>query len=331
MSKESFSQFIRNRTRGVLFGRTRLGDFLNAMYGFRILLKYSFSQNNLRSKSNYRAFLTKQYHILEKGLSLPNPRQNFGKEKIEILLNITKEYIEKYESDKLSQLIKNCLLEYKNSNSNLSNVYPSLATSIDEFTLNHEFENIGGTKIINKAKIQNAIGINFLEFVQTRTSVRNFSPMQINYDDIKAAVDIARHAPSVCNRQAWNLHYYEDEITMKKLLFLQAGNSGFTNSIKGLFVVTSDTKQFTRLEGNQVFTDGGLFSMNLILALHSRGLGSCCLNTCVPYTTEKRIKKIANITESERLIMMIGVGYLKEEFKTAYSEKKPISEILHRH
>ena len=331
MAKENFKEFIRNRTRGILFGRTRIGDFLNAMYGVKILLNYSFSQNKLKSKSNYRAFLTKQYHILEKGLSLPKPRQNFGKQKIEILLKTTKEYIKKYDNDELTLLIKNCLIEYKNSNPKLSEVYPSLSSEIDEFILNHKYKNVGGTKIIDILKVNQATAIDFAQFVETRTSVRNFLDSKINYEDIKEAVSIARHAPSVCNRQAWKLHYYEEKSIMKELLVLQAGNSGFTNSIKGLFIVTSDTSQFTKLEGNQVFTDGGLFSMNFILALHSKRIGSCCLNTCVPYTTEKRIKKIAGIKENERLIMMIGIGYLKDEFKTAYSQKKSINEILQRH
>jgi len=323
--------YIRNRTRGVVFGRTRLGDIVNSFYDLYIFLKYSFTVNHLRSKKNYQAFLTKQYHIVEKGLSLPAPRENFGKVKIEHLLRKTKQYITKFGEDHLTALIRNCLSEYLQFNPNLKKEYPLLESDLITFIGQHIHENVGGTKLIDRIKLKKATNIDFKEFVKTRVSVRNFAASKIDFKDVVDAVEIAKHAPSVCNRQAWNLHFYDDRNLIDPLLKLQAGNSGFTDSIKGLLIVTTDTSQFTKLERNQVFVDGGLFSMNLLLSLHSKGLGSCCLNTCVPFTTEIRIKKIAGILEKERLIMMIGIGYLKDEFKTAYSKKKDISEILIKH
>lgn len=323
--------YFKNRTRGIVFGRTRLGDFVNSFYDLYIFLKYSFTVNHLKSKKNYQAFLTKQYHIIEKGLSLPSPRQNFGKDKIEVLLRKTKQYITNFGEDHLTTLIRNCLSEYLQFNPNLQKEYPLLAKELNSFIGQHVHENVGGTKVIDRVHLEKSTDINFREFVKTRVSVRNFDPRVIDFKDVEEAVDIAKYAPSVCNRQAWNLHFYDDRNVMDILLKLQAGNSGFTESIKGLLIVTTDTSQFTKLERNQVFVDGGLFSMNLLLSLHSKGFGSCCLNTCVPYTTEIKIKKIAGILEKERLIMMIGIGYLKEEFKTAYSQKKDISDILINH
>jgi nitroreductase len=112
---------------------------------------------------------------------------------------------------------------------------------------------------------------------------------------------------------------------------LQGGNNGFTESINKLIIVTTDTKSFTKLESNQVYVDGGLFSMSLILALHSLGLGACCLNTCFPYTTEKKVKLVGDISENEKLIMMIGIGNLKDFYKVAISNKKQLSELLEIH
>lgn len=328
-----FSPFIyvKNRIKGIVFGRTRMGDFVNSTYYSFQFLKYSFSKNKIRSKENYRAYLTKQYHILEKGLSLPNPRQNFGKAKIEDLLKRSKEYLEKFGDDDLIQIIRNCLLEYINANPDVGNVYPVMYSNMIGFINGVSYEHLGGTKVMDKAHIDRAAQIDFSEFVQTRVSVRNFSDRKIDYQDIVEAIEMARHAPSVCNRQAWNLHYFEDREMMNVLLKLQAGNSGFMDSIKGLFLVTTDMESFTKLEKNQVFIDGGLFSMNVLLSLHAKGLGSCCLNTCVPFTTEIKIKKIAGVPSNEQLIMMMGLGYLKENFKTAYSTKKSVSEILTRH
>ena len=82
------------------------------------------------------------------------------------------------------------------------------------------------------------------------------------------------------------------------------------------------------MESNQAFVDGGLFSMRLLLSLHSQEIASCCLNTCLPYLDEVEIKKIANIPQSERLIMMIGIGNYKETYEVAISDRVPLSEIL---
>ncbi|MNG04757.1 Nitroreductase family protein [compost metagenome] len=71
--------------------------------------------------------------------------------------------------------------------------------------------------------------------------------------------------------------------------------------------------------------------MNLMLALHAAGLGSCPLNTCMPWFKESRLKQNAGIPKHERLIMMIAVGNLLDEFSVAQSEKKPIEKILRQH
>jgi nitroreductase len=124
------------------------------------------------------------------------------------------------------------------------------------------------------------------------------------------------------------VHYYENEEDKKQLLKLQNGNSGFSESINKLLIITTDTKNFTKLEGNQVFIDGGMFAMSLVYALHAEGIASCCLNTCVPYVDEKKIKRIGNIPTSERLIMMVGIGKYKENFKVAISNRIATKEIL---
>lgn len=71
--------------------------------------------------------------------------------------------------------------------------------------------------------------------------------------------------------------------------------------------------------------------MNIMLALHAAGLGSCPLNTCMPIYKEEILKKVAGICKHERLIMMIAVGNLKESFYVAQSEKYDIDQVLKEH
>jgi nitroreductase len=71
-----------------------------------------------------------------------------------------------------------------------------------------------------------------------------------------------------------------------------------------------------------------LFSMSLILALHSRGIGSCPLNTSYTYKDEIKLRKGINLPLSEEPIMMIAVGNLKDNYKVAASPKKSIKDVL---
>lgn len=71
--------------------------------------------------------------------------------------------------------------------------------------------------------------------------------------------------------------------------------------------------------------------MNLLLAIHSAGLGACCLNTCYPSKKEREVKRAAGIPHNERLIMMIAVGSLKDNYSVAYSPRNPTEQVFVSH
>ncbi|MCY1415275.1 5,6-dimethylbenzimidazole synthase [compost metagenome] len=171
----------------------------------------------------------------------------------------------------------------------------------------------------------------FNKFVRCRYSVRNFSHEPVSDDLIFTAIETATFAPSVCNRQSWQVHYYSEKTTIHNILQHQNGNAGFTDTIDKLLIITGDTRAFTESESNQIFIDGGLFSMNLILALHSAGLGSCALNTSYSYLKEFKVKKVAKIPNNERLIMMLAVGNIKPNFQVAASPRKPKCDFFTAH
>ncbi|MFN3021595.1 nitroreductase family protein [Chryseobacterium sp. TY3] len=315
---------IRAKFYAIIFWQTSVGEVLNKFYDLKLFFKHSF-HNKLKTKQNYEAYLTKQYHILEKGLALPKTRKNFGIEKINKLIKISEEYHNKFGTSDLLKTIASALHSYLNYNKEFELANSDLYKSIVQFIDKHNTNNNGGIKLINPTYFPE-----YELFVKNRSSIRIFNNVEVSNDLILKAVEIAKFSPSVCNRQSWKVHLYNPEDS-QQLLRLQDGNNGFGHCINKLLIVTSDSKSFTKHESNQIFIDGGLFSMNLILALHSLELGSCCLNLCVPYIKEKQIKKEARIEESERLIMMIGVGHFNNNTKVAMSHRKNNSEILKLH
>lgn len=323
---------IKSKIHAILFWQSSFGEILNKIYDLKLFYKYSFKKETFKSKDSIRAYLIKQYHIVEKGLALPNPRKGFGVEKIKHLIKITTRYIDQYGNDELTSTIKSCLQEYLvfNSNNNVD-METAYFNNVKDFIGTIDSNNKGGIYSISKEELNLKTNIGFESFVKSRFSVRDFDEQDLDIEKVNLAVNIAKHAPSVCNRQSWKAHLYTDKDQILKLLKLQGGNNGFTESINKLVVVTTNIKSFTIMESNQAFIDGGIFSMNLILAFHSLSIGACCLNTCFPYTKSKTVKKAGGIPENERLIMMIGIGNLKNEYKVAMSNKKDLEEVINIH
>ncbi|WP_417315552.1 nitroreductase family protein [Cycloclasticus pugetii] len=296
-------------------------------------LRFSFKEHNLKDdQAQFKYYLTKHYHIVEKGLALPEPRLGFGQPKIADIIEKAQRYESLFGSDELTASIRKTLKEYIAFNSAQNFELPiQFENLLSEFIQQGNTGNSGGLKDKKKNTSSTLTLDEYKDFAIGRTSVRNFSEEPVSIDLLYKAADIAKNAPSVCNRQGWKIHCYSDKNTIINLLSYQNGNAGFTHTINKLLIVTADVKAFTNFESNQAFIDGGLFSMNLLLAIHAAGLGACCLNTCYPSSKEKEVKTAAAIPDNERLIMMIAVGNLKNDFSVAYSPRNPTEQIFVPH
>lgn len=324
--------FLR-KVRSFIFYRTPIGEAYTKFFDMNHHLKYSFKERSLaEDREHFKYYLTKHYHIIEKGLALPEPRLGFGQPKILNIIEKVEVYEKVYGIDELVCSIRKTLADYIKFNKNKGFIFSeNFEKVVNDFLGRSNVVGEGGLKYINKITASTLNLKEFNEFARGRVSVRDFSSESVPDGLLYSAVEVARSAPSVCNRQGWKVHYYSDKVKIKEILAHQNGNTGFTDVIDKLIIVTADAKAFTLYESNQIFIDGGLFSMNLLLAIHAAGLGSCPLNTCYPYFTEQKVKNVSDIPDNERLIMMVGVGCLKERYSVAYSPRNPTTDIFTNH
>lgn len=318
------------------YNNSRISEIANSIYDLAHHLKYSFNAKNASSdRLRLQYYLTKHYHIIEKGLALPSPKPGFGQPKILNILKMAKLYEDTYGEDKLILSINKALIAYldfhKDKGYKLPTDFHSTLTSyLGRKDLSPATAE-GGLKLKSKNSLLNLDLQSFNDFVKGRHSVRDFSSEEVSNEILASIISIAQYTPSVCNRQAWRAHCYSNPNQIKKILAMQNGNTGFTDSINKLIIVTGDAKGFSKNESNQIYIDGGMFSMSLLYAIHSAGLGACPLNTCVYFKQELKIKSIANIPPNERVIMMIAVGSLKDRFQVAYSARNPLNQVLIEH
>ena len=284
------------------------------------------------SRDNLKAWLTFYYHRIEKGLALPAPRKRFGASWIVPgFLPMLERYGSRYGVDGVVGSCRKTLEAYLEFHADPDDEFLPIADAVNRTLASiagTESGVGGGTRSIEADSIKAEWAKDFGRLARARHSVRNFSAELVDKSLVEQAVSIARHAPSVCNRQAWHVYALTSKERIRQALKYQNGNDGFS-AIPCLLLVTGDVSAMLwYYERNQIWIDGGLFSMSLVYALHSLGLGTCCLNLCLPYTVEKQLSSFYGMRPSERAVMMIAVGHLPGKLKVAYSQRKDCAEVL---
>ncbi|MDR6809230.1 nitroreductase [Dyadobacter sp. BE34] len=310
--------------------RSRVNLLKDFYADYKKFSKYSASISK-KGKERLESYIIKEYHAIEKGLALRTPRPGFGVLRITFLLDALDVYQEKYGTDDSVKTTIASLHEYLSFNSQYSSPDFNILKERIQKKLNGfsgDYSNFGGTKTIRKDSLH--LDFDFEKFVKSRYSVRDFTDEPVDTKTILDAIDTARFTPSACNRQAWRVTVIEARNKAAKLnmLEIQNGNAGFREHINALIVITGKISSFYDYERYQVYIDAGMFAMTLLLALHAKGLGTCCLNMSVTAQGADEFNRRMNLDGDSVPIMYIAVGNLKDEFKVAKSQRKDLSEIV---
>lgn len=252
--------------------------------------------------ANVETQLTKDYNRVEKALTFKEPRRPFGT----------------HVGDRIEDLMPRV-----DARTELYAHAASSTTALREW-------NAGGGVSDEIAPLTEPAdrGVNDPEaFFLSRHSVRNFSDRPVADEDLQRAVTLAMSAPSVCNRQSWRVRFLRDDAALKARKF-QNGNGGF-GDIPVVAVVTTDLYRFCGPgERNQAWIDGGLFAMNLVMALHSIGIDSCMLNMSLTNDRIARARAAIGIPEHEAVIMMVAIGYGEEGHRRARSPRRALDTVI---
>jgi len=276
-------------------------------------------------------------HTIEKGLSLPSPRPLFGQNNISRILyllekcnprDITPVAIE------MSLGTLDSYLDFHKQKFITDATLEKLSNSLDKIKNRFTGPTPGGTKKISHVfpKIQSS-RYSYGEFISSRYSCRNFSSQKIHDETIIKIIEIAKYAPSQCNRQSVKIHFYNSANQINSLLSLQGGARGFMDTVPLLAVVTSDINAWVgKEERNQCYVDGGLFAMNFLLAAHSIGIAACPLNFSKTNLQERKFRRAAFIPSNQRIVMLIALGYQdKNSELAAYSSRRTFEDVVEIH
>ncbi|MFB6320160.1 nitroreductase family protein [Saccharicrinis sp. FJH54] len=284
------------------------------------------------TKTKLIARITEEYHVIEKGLTMPETRLGFGRNNLLSLLSNCNEFVSKYGFyDIQLRHAASVVNEYlKFHEDNAYKLDKTLVEKIDIFRQKTHIREVSKQIQSTQKEYFKHNRSSFDIFSSSRKSLRNYSDKEVPIETINAAVDLSRNTPSSCNRQGSRVYIYSDRALVKQILKLQGGNRGFGHLAKKLIVVTAELGiSHGVFERHQVWIDGGMFAMNLLYSLHFMKIAACPLNCNFSIKKDRELRKLCGIKNSEVFIMMISCGIPPDSFQIALSKRYPLEHFLH--
>lgn len=275
--------------------------------------------------------LTLEYHIVEKGLTMPEPRPGFGKA---VVLSLSKTILRYAELNlpldelEFKQSVS-VLKEYQDFHNTIGfKLEPKVTEALNR--VSEKFGSVQGIQQIRTTKEEyfKDIDAPFDKFCNSRYSVRNYTKETIPVDVLYDCIELAQKSPSFCNRQPTRVYIIKSQEKKEGILSIQNGNRGFGHLAETLIVLTSvisTTKDIH--ERNENHLNGGMFAMTLLNALHQHKIAACSLNWSVTDDKDEKLRNLLDIPENEVALLVISCGYVPDEFSIASSPRKAAAEI----
>lgn len=170
-----------------------------------------------------------------------------------------------------------------------------------------------------------------VEVIKTRRSIREYKEDQIPDEDIKFLIDCARYAPSGFNMQPWSFLVIKNKDVRRKIS--ESGKKAMIPLLEPVkdtspkvkdfyvFLKTKSTDMFYGapvliiiLGNKSVMTsdwDCAMAAQNMMLAAHSKGIGSCWIGGVLPALMDEGFLKELGAPEGYKAVAPLIFGYPK--------------------
>lgn len=288
-------------------------------------------KNTKFDKNRIEAEIVRNVHSIEKGLSIKEPRVGFGVKKIREMFSLIDKYMELTEEKTVLYFAIDAVDEYlefqklrKFQSNDIEFIYQKKKKLEEKIGCHNDV--YGGTLEYNIEENQ----INFSEIEKlfnTRHSIREFSEEHVPDELLKKAIEMAQRSPSACNRQAVRVYSISSEDYIKAMGNLD-GIGGFAEDVDKFVLITGIRSAYRYGEKNQFIVSASMFAAYLTLSLHALGIGCCTVQrSLVADENFFNFRNLYGISEDEQLVVMLGIGMMKEKIKVPISKRYPIDKI----
>ncbi len=151
------------------------------------------------------------------------------------------------------------------------------------------------------------------EAIQDRRSVRKYLDLPIEWDKVGSILEAGRLAPSSGNLQTWKFIVVRD-LSRRKAIAEAAAQQYWMEHAPVYIVIVGvldKHKRFFGERGEQLYViqDCAMAAMQMMLAAHALGLGSCFVSSI----NEERVGEIIQIRGGARPMGILTLGYAAEK------------------
>lgn len=272
------------------------------------------------------------YHVLEKGLTMPCRHLDFGHTAVMGLIELIEDFARRFgdETPQINHAV-GCVKEYFDLHVAADfdmTKDPAFWSRVRTFCKAHDA--ISPSKQIETTRDEFFANNEaaFPVFAASRHTSRHYEGV-VDIVRIKEAVKLAITAPSACNRQYIKVYCISNHETRDKLFCFQNGNRGFGSDADKVLVVTADLRgNRWAEERNDLYTNAGIFIMNLCYALHYHKIAHCILNWSVSPEADRAAHALLNIPENELITMTLSCGNAPDKFMIASSPRKSLEDVF---
>lgn len=288
-------------------------------------------KSNKFDKNRIEAEIIRNVHSIEKGLCIRSPRPGFGVKKINEMFSLVEKYMKLTDEKTVLYFVVDAVREYLDfqksigfESRDIDDIYEKNLKLKDK--LGEHTELCGGTSDFCKA--DNLFNVDEIEkLFETRHSVREFSDEQVPEELLLKAIKLAQRAPSACNRQAVHVYSISSQDYIKSMGNLD-GIGGFAEDVDRFVLITGVKSAYRRGEKNQFSVSASMYAAYLTLTLHLYGIGACTVQRSLfPDSTFVKFREVYGIPEDEQLVVMLGIGMLKDKVKVPVSKRYPTEKI----
>ncbi len=170
-----------------------------------------------------------------------------------------------------------------------------------------------------------------IEIIKTRRCVREYKEDVVSDEDIQFLIDCARYAPSGFNMQPWSFLVIKNKDLLHKLS--ESGKKSMIpilEPMKNTSKKASDFLVFLKTKGTNMFYgapvlviilgntkspmvdfDCSMAAQNMMLAAHSKGIGSCWIGGLLPALMDEKLLKELGAPNGYRAVAPLIFGYPK--------------------
>ncbi|CAN5256247.1 nitroreductase family protein [soil metagenome] len=163
---------------------------------------------------------------------------------------------------------------------------------------------------------------------EQRRSVRWFLDRPVPRELVDQALLVGRQSPSACNRQPYEFLVFDDPELVAKVASIPNGTAGYSHQIPTVVVVKGKLDSyFSPRDRHVIYIDSALAAMGFMYALETLGLASSPINWPDFEPLEAKMAATLGLGPSERVIMLIAVGYADPDGIIPFSQKKSLDVL----